>query len=160
VIARLIFDCLEQREDLAFAEDPLGEFLLECWPADRGAGPRRIRFYRCGHVSKPQGAASDLLDLDARCAFASKYIAKGDVGLCVWGGKHTVGAAKTYCIKRPKRIRDGRIPSRWTATPPHTGRTRRKGGHLDSAGYCWLFTTSFCSSVHYDSAPVLRRVIG
>jgi hypothetical protein len=53
VIARLIFDCLEQREDLAFAEDPLGEFLLECWPADRGAGPRRIRFYRCGHVSKP-----------------------------------------------------------------------------------------------------------
>jgi hypothetical protein len=32
MVARPIFDRLEQREDLAFAQDPLGEFLLEGGP--------------------------------------------------------------------------------------------------------------------------------
>jgi hypothetical protein len=38
MVARPIFDRLEQREDLAFAQDPLGEFLLEGRAVDRGAG--------------------------------------------------------------------------------------------------------------------------
>jgi hypothetical protein len=41
VVARPIFDRLEQREDLPFAQDPLGELLLERRPVDRGAGVER-----------------------------------------------------------------------------------------------------------------------
>jgi hypothetical protein len=41
VVARPIFDRLEQREDAAFAEDPLSEFLLERWPVDGGASRKK-----------------------------------------------------------------------------------------------------------------------
>jgi hypothetical protein len=35
--------------------------------------------------------------------------------------KRTVGRLRPICVKRREHIRDGRIPSRWTATPPRTG---------------------------------------
>jgi hypothetical protein len=41
MVPRPIFDRLEQREDLALAEDPLRQLLLEGWPVDRGAGVER-----------------------------------------------------------------------------------------------------------------------
>jgi hypothetical protein len=42
VVARPIVDRLEQREDLPFAQNPLGELLLERRPADGGTGERQV----------------------------------------------------------------------------------------------------------------------
>jgi transposase-like protein len=52
--------------------------------------------------------------------------------------KRTVGAAKTYLRKATRALREGRIPSRWMATPPRTGPFEnspsiRRGGRSRSA---------------------------
>jgi hypothetical protein len=56
VVAGPIFDCLEQGEDLAPTEDPLGQFLLEGRPMDRRAGVER---------PVPHPVANDSSDLSA-----------------------------------------------------------------------------------------------